>query len=825
MMQIQLSPHILVRKAGLPYNLLDRCTMPRTRQAISDWLAAEQQVTELSNQLAAFLYDFIPAQQDDGIRHELMTLRRQLKKTKNPQRWLQQPQLWRGWPVIEQQTAVQLTQAWQQLEQAQAAAQSGLRHDLDHGVRPALRRSLQSADFVHALALNNPRLYQKALKQSEWNDGKLTSSKTERSLFSYMARASAKTSPLSTFMANLPAEYAPTGRSELRVSKLETLIHPEINRGVIARICRFIQQDLRWFQDIRLEKNSSLDWQQGAVRVLANVHIELLGRPWRQQQPMQARFPQWLAEQLQQLPDQFSWRHLQQLLTQRDEAQANHLMNQLLDLDIITPTVLWHGQAAQPIQCLLQELTEHGTEHAKPLLAELEQLQQLEQQFIHAQNHELALLSQRIDRHIDQIYLRIGARFVEPYQSNCGETVWQQGASIKFGRGLYQLASHIGHSISDRIRLDPAYALLQHEFIQQFGVGGRCDNVLDFLHSQAAGFKQRSYDFASQLQLQQTRMGVTLYGQLICADLAELERGGGTMVLNLLYERLGWQACRYLPVGQRGAAQTAELLTDWLNQAAVEGAEVVEISLSSECNSLQSHRYVTSKVLGWPGESIEAERCLPLAQLELRHDEVSNQLQFCKSDGQPVQLCYLGGVMPQPDWGLSYLLIKLTEPFHLVRPQHLFQVRNEKNDVEHTARISEGPLVLYRETWRVRASVLQQLAQEMPEPQRLKLAEQLRRQLGLPSQCFVAGEVAGSALDAQELNQDRYRKPMWFDFANPLCLEHLLKLIAICPRLTFREALPSGQQLWFRHGDESYVTELQMEVLVSLQQEVERYAV
>ena len=47
----------------------------------------------------------------------------------------------------------------------------------------------------------------------------------------------------------------------------------------------------------------------------------------------------------------------------------------------------------------------------------------------------------------------------------------------------------------------------------------------------------------------------------------------------------------------------------------------------------------------------------------------------------------------------------------------------------------------------------------------------------------------------------------------------------MCPRLTFRESLPSAQQLWFRHGDESYVTELQMEVLVSLQQEVERYAV
>ncbi len=817
-MHIRLSPHILVRKAALPYALLAEQRPQQSREAIRRWLALSEQAGLLAAELADFLYDFIPTVTDDQGRHQLMSLRRTLKKQKNPLKLLTDDCL-RLLPLTQLEQLSQLADHWQWLQQARAQAEQALQQDMQQRLRPALRASLADADFVHALAINNPRLYQKALKPQEWADGKTGSSKTERSLFSYMARAAAKTSPLSTFMANLSAGFQPDAASSLELDQLETHIHPEINRGVIARICRFCQQDLRWFRQIRLQKNPSLQWQHSAVSLLANVHIELLGRPWRQQQPLQARRPGWLAELLQQLPDQFDWTALAALLAARPGVDPQAQITQLLDLDIVTPVTLWHGQEQQPLPCLLAELRQHGTEAATALISELEQLQGLEQQFASADGPVLAQLCQQIDRLIDQIYLRIGARFVEPYQSNFSETVWQQGARIRFGKGLYRLAEQMGRSVADRIRLDPAYAVLQQAFIEQFGAGGQCDDVLAFLQRQQPQFRQRLQACQQDpQQYSQAAVGITLYGQLLCQDLSELESQQPQLVLNLLYERLGWQACRYLPVGHPAVAETADRLADWLSLAAEDGAEVVEIALSSECNALQSHRYVTARVLGWPGESVHPERCLDISQLVLRHDAAHNQLKFFRRDGQPVQLCYLGAVLPQPDWGLSYLLIKLTEPFHLVRPQHLFQVQTAAADVEHTARICEGDLVLYRETWRVRRQALQALAAEMPEVERLKLAEQFRRQHQLPEVCFVSGELGLSALDAQEQQKDRFRKPMWFDFSNPFCLEHLLKLLDACERVTFREALPAADQLWFRQGQQSYVTELQMELQVTTTQ-------
>lgn len=815
-MTIELSPHILVRKAALPYDILSQAQLPKTRQALAQWNSAEAQIQQLGQQLQDFLYDWIPAQADEKVRHGWMSVRRALKKQKNPSRLLLELPTPTPWPAEQLQQLQQLLHCWQQLELHKNSAASVLQQELDLQVRPALQQSLQQADFAHALALNNPRLYHKAQQSNQWSFGKKGTSKTERSLFAYVARAAAKTSPLSTFMANLPAQFVPEQTSLLQADQLSTAVSAEINRGVIARICRFCQQDLRFFKDIQLQKNPSLQWQQGAATLLANVHIELLGRPWRQQQPLSTRVPTWLAELVQQLPETVSWRDVEERLATHAGAAATQWLEQLLDLDVLAAVPLWHGQQADPLQALIDALHSQGTAQGQQVAVQLQQLQQLCLACSQALPADIAGFSQRIERQINALYLQVGARFVEPYQSNWSETVWQQGATIRFGRGLLPLAQQIGHSIAKRIQVDPAYAVLHHAFIEQFGAGGCCTDILQFLTRVQPSFLKQLQQ-ATTVTLPQPRLGVTVYGQLVADSVHSLEQQTPQLVLNLLYERLGWQACRYLPVNHPASANTAGLLRDWLNQAAEEGAEVVEIALSSECNPLQSHQYVTSRVLGWPGEPVEPERCLPLADLQLRHDSSSNQLKFYRHDGTPVQLCYLGAVMPLPDWGLSYLLIKLTEPFHLVRPQHLFQTATDDALVRHTARITEGPLVLYRATWRVKRQALAHLQAEMPDIERLRLLAQFCQQHQLPERCFVSGDLGLSSLDAQEQNLDRYRKPMWCDFSNPLCVEHMLKVLDVCEQLTFREALPDGQQLWFSHNNQNYVTELQMEVLVNSQ--------
>ena len=91
----------------------------------------------------------------------------------------------------------------------------------------------------------------------------------------------------------------------------------------------------------------------------------------------------------------------------------------------------------------------------------------------------------------------------------------------------------------------------------------------------------------------------------------------------------------------------------------------------------------------------------------------------------------------------------------------------------------------------------------------------------MPSLMYVNAALNVSALDAQELNLDRYRKPMWLDFANPVCLDLLKRLAQACDSLVFREALPGPDAHWLEDNGERYVSELQFEIFVTRTEDIQ----
>ena len=88
----------------------------------------------------------------------------------------------------------------------------------------------------------------------------------------------------------------------------------------------------------------------------------------------------------------------------------------------------------------------------------------------------------------------------------------------------------------------------------------------------------------------------------------------------------------------------------------------------------------------------------------MQHDPESNRLHFFDGDGKAIRPCYLGAVMPLSTWGMSYMLVKMTEPFSLVRPNHLFSAPNEDDAlIKPTSRIEEDDLVLFRQSWQMKS--------------------------------------------------------------------------------------------------------------------------
>ena len=606
-MDTLLSPYILLRKAGLPYRHLADARPSATWSAIGQLLSLERQIEQIAQQLDPLLYDQIPQIKEDKPRNQLLNFRRKLKKgkaiTSSPEFLLSVKLL----QPNTQKLVFELMEAQDSAGAIREDMEQSLRQEMDENTRKQMQLVLENDDFVHALSLNNQRLFHKVKHLDDFNWGKTSSNKSERTLFSYLSRAAAKTSPLSTFMSNMLASYEPQSDScQWDAETVKTLIHTDLNRGVVARIQRFCQQDLSWFNDIELELNSSVEWQEQTVSLIASVHIELLGRPWRQQQSLRARIPQQVANILQQLSGSFSWLSLRASIQALgvNQGDADTMIKNLLNNDVISRVCLWQEADGNPLDTLRDALNTRGTPKARPLITLLDTLAEQINSFADAPPQQLAGMKDDIEKLIDKINCLIGARFVEPYNSSVSETVWQQGKQVQLGKGMQRLAKQVAKGIAERIQMHPEHAAVLSLFIQQYGAGGRCTNLLSFLRANVEAFAKHCQNPQEiTLPCTQQSIGVTVYGQLLCQSLEDLDKGKGKMVLNLLYERLGWQAARYLPHGNKIQGM-AEKMRDWLQRVSQSGEEPVEIALSSECNNLQSHQYITDRVVSWPGEPV-----------------------------------------------------------------------------------------------------------------------------------------------------------------------------------------------------------------------------
>jgi hypothetical protein len=292
---LDIAPLLMLRIAALSYGRLQAAGPEESWRQLDLALLCEEAIAALDASVAKLLHDRIPHVQDDALRHCLLHYKRSAAAGK-PLRMDDQQESLAGMPqlLIDLPTL----SVWLAYHRQRNAALSGLRHclatEMDTRTRPALRASLADACFAHALALNAPRLQEKLQDPREWNHGSAASSKSERTLMNFMARAAAKTSPLHTFMLNAWASLdAGAARSHL---KLDAVLQPRtltvMNRGIVARLARAVDRQPWAPQRERLNPNASLRIEApGSVRALVYQSIELLGRPWRQDRLTRFQMP------------------------------------------------------------------------------------------------------------------------------------------------------------------------------------------------------------------------------------------------------------------------------------------------------------------------------------------------------------------------------------------------------------------------------------------------------------------------------------------------------------------------------------------------------
>jgi hypothetical protein len=341
-------------------------------------------------------------------------------------------------------------------------------------------------------------------------------------------------------------------------------------------------------------------------------------------------------------------------------------------------------------------------------------------------------------------------------------------------------------------------------------------------------------------------------------------------VINRVYSGLTQMFSRFIyPLENDGDDRIAADLRQNLEQLQPPGTILAELQGGYDTN-LNLHPIVTKYEIICPGDRASrplAEQ-IPISDLYIQHDSQSNTLHLRSRRLQKEIIpLYLGFLLPNALPQLRQVLINFSCP-SFSTPYFWIGVKGGPkvgNTIAFYPRIRYGDLILQRAIWKMTPDYLPKRAPKESDADYFLAMTRWHKQNGLPRRVFVtpdsfsprgeqppeaiaeteqkkqdAGdEQPPEAIEAEQKKRDAgdeqspqaiqadkkkenprdkdadqlIRKPMYLDFENSfsvLLLERVLTRSKA--RLVMTEMLPGKDDLWLRHGGQSYVTEFILEL-------------
>lgn len=820
----RVAPFGLLRMATLPYSRLDALRLPRTEMHIAALFAAEAEMACLRPSLEDALFALVSRLEADNVatRRAALHARRHIHAA-GAAPLAGATVLLEALAGEERAALAAWCAAHERRRAAASAASDCFGDELQTVSRPALRAALAEPLFCDALTLASAGVAETAARERTL-PRKPDPDNFERSLFGYLVRAAGKTSPFSTFMALTAVAVDPEARCAApAVSDPAVQRRVRINRGVLARLARAAVRAAQRTGALPVRVNTTLAaLGDDRYRALCERDVVFLGRPWREQRRAQFQLRPHVAQALLAAPDSDTHAALLARLCASgiDAGQADGLIDKLFERGVLLGTPLWDGFAADP-EAALRRLLETQNNAAAPLFAEMVLRCSELAQAGHAQRaHVLAQIGD-LER---QLATQLGVAQEPPLRNVVLEDCWTSGVQGMLGSALLAPVKDLQGFLATQVEFSPDYLRLVDYFVAEYGAGGRCARLTDFLMK----YGDRLIDpveYGTRPLPQPTRraMAHACLGVTAQVDIAIDAAQQPLMVVNKVYDRPGWLAARFAFGDAPGQAFLKTALSEWLCTVAGD-CEPVDVLINGDCNDLQAHPRLTRRVLRWHGEALldDGPDVLHPDELCVQHDPASGLL--CVRDRANVPLCllYLGSTMPTPSWGTAYALSILTQPYRLMRPPfappagHDGEHSAQTDDVVFHPRRQRGQVVLARATWWVRADYLQRAWFSEQGAARSIAVERDCRRLGLPLRLFAqalpdpgpAGVIPPDALKGD-------RKPLWIDIRVPFCLSMLQRMAQRNQWIALTEMLPDAGSLWLDVKGERHVSEMQLELLVS----------
>jgi hypothetical protein len=408
-----------------------------------------------------------------------------------------------------------------------------------------------------------------------------------------------------------------------------------------------------------------------------------------------------------------------------------------------------------------------------------------------------------------------------------GATVEASGS--RFEHGVARLSGQIHddqleHCLAELEALLPAYLIVNPGYTALIRAWHRASDgaesipLLRLLEAfgapaQAPDSPEQGLDAATLLDAGH-RPPVTAYFQMACLS------GGYRLVLNQAQTFSLSQSLRALPA--EGPEREALLRTysAWL-KTLHDDAEPVEVPLCNRCNGLQDHPRITPAVLDWGNETGHPGPTIAIEDVQVAFEAPTQRFRLTDGrTGRKLSLVYLGGILPQAVWGDAYPLTVLGNPLQLALPS-LFDAESELADpdrVAHAPRLERGSIVLRRALWRVPSRDILRLLEGTRTDAFLAIRDFFTAN-GIPTHVFMRPSAGGDRV--KYYTNKTFRKPLFFDGANPALYPALLRLTEHSEHVVLVEATPGPNDQWLeRVANQRRVSELQVEFALGRSQRV-----
>ncbi|MDC4556355.1 hypothetical protein NRA58_18300 [Acinetobacter baumannii] len=702
-------------------------------------------------------------------------------------------------------------------------------------------------DFKKALSLAAPRLIT-MLSGREWHEiSKKKRLSLEKSIFNYFIRASMKVSPFSSFgtSARIELDYKLDNgyffdkkisferqvllNRSIAVGLREALYKPEkiIERNFSLKMNHTLRK-VSWVEQ-RLNRKVT------CIRGRARFYQIRQGTLWAEESNIYSTNLVSVYNILISLDNIFTPKQLINSLKENNYsiADAENLIRNLLRKDIIRPAIQWQANN-KPTRNIADFFKENMSFYPDllpwdDLYNGLNNLDELVVSFQEAEAEARPDYLLNIRKQWINLHNILDKRAPKELRTLLYENVILKGIELKLPKKFIDnTINRIAKVVASTSSFSLDYLWLRQHFIKIYGVGGECNQVADFIESSWIEFINFSSTLnnikilevmktSREILSEEINLPITAYIQFVASDFQELVNGTPRVVINTVYNRVGWQSARstITPDGY----EIQKDLKKWLDSEAYPQQNIT-FSVSGESSNLQEHLVLSDKELCIDEDLIFSNQ-IGLDKLRIKHDKLTGMLQVTDSLGNPIKLQYIGGATPMPAWGAKFLLIVLSEPLQVGRPAAELVVANEETGtflnsyIRYQPRFELDKCVLLRETWWIRSSWLRDNNKLRSREERVGILLDLFNEFSIPEEVFVNGQH-NDFLSWEALTFSTMRKPMWCKISNPFCADYIFDLARDAEWVVLRESLPSPSSSWLNINNKPYVSEMMFEMNIKL---------